>query len=221
MLLEESIWFKERLSNIINAAASPVLNIGSSTKHFRSVIQSHIDRNIFSVLEQHGLKVIHLDQKNAEGVDVVGNFSDAAFLQKVKALQCKAIFCNNLLMHLEKQDRDNLVQVMDHLLPSGGFIYLSTSQTFPYTPDPYDSYYRPNPDELYSLFKNYKLVDKAVVLGQDSLFKSAKRNPRFAAILLTRLVTPFYKFRSWSFLMKYLPKFFEPYSAACLILQKQ
>lgn len=220
MLREEAIWFGERLGHIMSTNASPVLNIGSSTKHFRSVEQPQIDNYIFSVLDKQGIEVVHLDQKNAEGVDIVGDLSQPAFLNEVKGLKCKTIFCNNLLMHLEKNDRENLVKVIDEILPSKGFIYLSTSYNFPYTPDPYDSNYRPDTKELASLFNGYQIIDSRIVEGTFSFFKSVTRKPRFGLIILIRLFTPFYKFRTWKYLIKYLPKSMKKYSASCVILQK-
>lgn len=220
MLREEAIWFGERLGHILSLGASPVLNVGSSTKHFRSVIQPQIDQFIFNPLEQQGIKLVHLDQKNAEGVDIVGDLSDPAFLEKVKGMECKTIFCNNLLMHLDEKDRLNLVEVFDKILPSGGLIYLSTSFSFPYTPDPYDSYYRPDPLDLASLFPRYSILDKKIVEGSGSLYKSVTKKPRFGMLILARIFTPFYKFRSWKYLIQYLPKFFNRYSASCIIIKK-
>ena len=79
MLREEAIWFGDRLGHILSGNASPVLNIGSSTRHFRSIEQPQIDQFIFSVLENREIRVIHLDQKNAEGVDIIGDLSDPDF----------------------------------------------------------------------------------------------------------------------------------------------
>ena len=220
MLREEAIWFGDRLGHILSGNASPVLNIGSSTRHFRSIEQPQIDQFIFSVLENREIRVIHLDQKNAEGVDIIGDLSDPDFLEQVKQLKCRTIFCNNLLMHLEEQDRLNLVNVISEILPSKGLLYLSTSFNFPYTPDPYDSYYRPEPDNLISLFKGFKTIDKKIVSGSGSFFRSVTKNPRFGLIILTRIFTPFYKFRTWKYLIQYLPNSFKNYSASCVILQK-
>lgn len=220
MLVEESIWFRERLSYLIAEHASAVVNIGSSTKLFREVIQPHLYLNIFQPLEQAGVQVIHLDRKTDVGVDIVGNLQDIDFIATLKKMKYAGIFCNNLLMHLELKERQELIKSIDSILPSRGYLFLSTSYNYPYCPDPNDSFYRPNNLGLELLFPNYEVLESAVVNGHGSLYKDMTANKKYGLILTLRLVLPFYKFRSWKFLIRYLPNLFKPYSASCVVLRK-
>lgn len=46
MLYEESIWLGNQNRSLLQHEISPVLNVGSSTLHFRKVVQPHIQENI-------------------------------------------------------------------------------------------------------------------------------------------------------------------------------
>ena len=48
-----------------------VLDVGSSTKKFRTKIQPYIDENIFKPLRERDLHIYHLDKKEQEGVDYI------------------------------------------------------------------------------------------------------------------------------------------------------
>ena len=84
MLIEESVWIKNKIAGHLNEANFPLLNIGSSTGHFRKVIQKHIHENIFVPLELAHKKVIHLDMKMAEGVDMIGDLAEDEFRESLK-----------------------------------------------------------------------------------------------------------------------------------------
>src|SRR5688500_14410043 len=105
MLFEESLWYKDRLHYLFLLPGKKVLNIGSSTAKFRNIVQPHIQNNVFGILEKQGLEVLHVDQKAEEGVDLVGDLKDEAFMGRLRQMSCGAVFCNNLLMHLEQPER--------------------------------------------------------------------------------------------------------------------
>ena len=91
MLPEEIEWLAARLP------AGPgdgqiSLNLGSSTHHYRTVMQPDIERKIFGPLVERGFKVIHVDRKPDEGVDLVGDLEDPAFVQRLIRLRAKLAF---------------------------------------------------------------------------------------------------------------------------------
>ena len=75
MLLNESYWFNDMVNKYVNANDT-VLNIGSSTKHFREIIQPHINNNLIQPLINKGARVIHIDIKDNNGVDIVGDINE-------------------------------------------------------------------------------------------------------------------------------------------------
>ena len=59
---------------------SPLLNLGSSTGHFRRVTKPHIEALLFAPLRRAGVEVVHCDIKRDEGVDLVADVSRVAAL---------------------------------------------------------------------------------------------------------------------------------------------
>ena len=53
------------------SAGSRALDIGSSTLHYRTVEQPHIEEQVLAPLRARGVDIVHLDAKEAPGVDVV------------------------------------------------------------------------------------------------------------------------------------------------------
>src|SRR5579862_354258 len=59
----------ERLRAILLAQGrvSPLLNLGSSTGHFRTVTKPHIEAGLFAPLRRSGIAIVHSDLKQADG----------------------------------------------------------------------------------------------------------------------------------------------------------
>ncbi|MEI6508461.1 MAG: hypothetical protein WCO54_08240 [Bacteroidota bacterium] len=160
MLYEESVWFKENLSKHIKEQ-SLVLNIGSSTKYFIEVEQPYIKKNIFDVLESKNCVVKNIDIKQAEGVDLIGDVTDASFVAKLKQMNPAAIICSNLLEHLEERKTfcDALVKIMN----DETLLFVSVPYSFPYHEDPIDTLFRPDLKELQNTFPSLKLLEGTIV----------------------------------------------------------
>lgn len=216
---EEATWFGARLPET-SVTRGVVLNIGSSTQEFRTVVQPYIDQRIFRPLSERGFEVVHIDQKPAAGVDMVGDLHDQKFVDRLSAIEADLVFCNNLLMHLRRPDRDRVVRAVDRVLKPGGLLYLSTATRYPYTSDPYDSYYRPNDRQLAALFPGYEVLDSTVVQAGSTFLDDLRRNKLFALKVAARALVPVYKPWSWYVLLRYLPEINKPYETACVVLRK-
>ena len=84
MRLSESLWIGKKILKIAkNTPNFRLLNVGSSTKHFRENKQPWIQENIFDPIRGHG-SVDHLDIKASEGVDIVGDLKDSVFHDQLK-----------------------------------------------------------------------------------------------------------------------------------------
>lgn len=227
MLKNESLWIKQFLPKIITEDALPVLNVGSSTSHYRKTAQPHVQQNIFSHFEDEKTQVIHLDMKTAEGVDLVGNLYDPVFLQKIRKLKIKTIFCNNTLMYLDEKSRHKLAEIFYLLLPKGGYLLISNSHIFPSAPDPKEEYYRAAAIEMYhSLFPRFTLIAAEEVEDDLTHFKDLRQQSKF--LLVKRLIAFFlftartYNRNDWKFTKEFYTKnLHKNYSAACLFLQKK
>ena len=83
MLYEESKWIKINILNSVKPG-DKVLNIGSSSRKYRTQIQPHIEKNIFKPLIDNKVDVIHTDIVNENGVDIVGDLTSPEFIIKLK-----------------------------------------------------------------------------------------------------------------------------------------
>lgn len=219
MLLEESIWIRNNIAKYLKEENFPLLNIGSSTGNFRKIVQPHIFQNIFQPLETNRRKVIHLDMKKEEGVDMVGDLSEEVFRNSFKEKAIKSILCSNLLEHLE-----NPVPICHSildLLEARGVIIVTVPHSFPFHNDPIDTLFRPDVDELHKLFPGTKIKESAIVISTSSYWKDLMANKKYFSIMLARLFLPFYKHREWKFIMQDFMNAKREYSATCLLLEKE
>lgn len=82
MFSEEAKWIEEVLSKIKPPIENKnALNLGSSTNYFREVIQSHIFKHVIQPLMNKGWKVINVDIKPLDGVDIIADVCDKNFIQ--------------------------------------------------------------------------------------------------------------------------------------------
>ena len=160
MLYEESIWFKHIIQKFVSPN-SLVLNIGSSTKQFIEIEQPYIKQNLFDELDKKSCLVKNIDIKHAEGVDLVGDVTDASFIETLQQLNPAIIICSNLLEHLENRKTfcDALVKIMN----TETLLIVSVPYSFPYHEDPIDTLFRPNLDDLQKTFPLLKLVEGEIV----------------------------------------------------------
>ncbi len=218
MLAEEVEWLAERVP--AGPGSGIVLNIGSSTHEYRTVMQPDIDRKIFAPLAQRGYKVVHVDRKADAGVDLVGDLEDEAFVDQLKALGPALLFCNNVLMHVRAHALSRVIKGIADIAPAGSLLFASTGTVYPHTSDPYDNGMRADDRELVRLFTGFQIIDSATVVSSTSFFDDLARDKALAAKVAFRAFLPFYKPRNWIELIRYVPKIRTPYAAACAILRK-
>lgn len=129
---------------------SPLLNLGSSTGHFREVTKPHIEAELFAPLRRAGVKIIHCDLKEDEGVDFAGDILDPEVMRRLKGMGFKCILLSNLLEHV--RNREDVTAACEEIVGPGGFILATVPSSCPYHADPIDTYYRPSPAELAGAF---------------------------------------------------------------------
>lgn len=190
MLIQEARWFGRVLSELADVEVYPMLNVGSNSAAFRTRDQPWIDRHIFAPAQQRNQAVTHLDLQAAPGVDLVGDLQDPAFLERVAALNFKSVFCSNLLEHVP--NREAIAATLLRVLPQGGLLFVSCPYRFPYHPDPIDTMYRPNAQELADLFPGTSVVKQQIVncglMATFVLRDVGKRPFATAASICTRLL---------------------------------
>lgn len=153
MLLEESLWIKSCLEGLPLSSGQVCLNIASSTLKYRTKDQPYIEEHVFGPIYRRGLKILHLDEKQDEGIDLCLNINHKDFPSKYHAPKAHIVLCTSLLEHI-----NDIPQVLSHLrwvTRQNGYILLSVPRFFGYHPDPIDTMYRPTPKQLSSLLKPY------------------------------------------------------------------
>jgi hypothetical protein len=217
VLIEEAKWFGARISELGAANICPMLNIGSSTETFRTHDQPWIDRHIFKPIRDAGGRVVHIDIKDAPGVDLVGDLADPVIARRIAEIGIKSTFCSNLLEHVI--DRDAMCRAIDAVVPPGGYIFLSCPYRYPLHLDPIDTMFRPDVQALAALFPGTEFVRGDVVVDATYL-DYVGRSPASIAKRLVRLMVPAYKPKQWYTSLHHLPWAFRRFEASCAVLRK-
>lgn len=223
MLAVESKWIKKALDRFEPSDVSPVLNVGSSTRHFRKHVQGHIDRNVFAPLRARGCAVVHLDLKAAEGVDVVGDLTEPVFQAKMKSQSVRLVICSNLLEHIPDEHRRALCDAIAAVILPGGYLVVTVPHSYPYHPDPIDTMFRPAPAELSAYFPDLTIVKAQSVQRQSTNSRDVARRTAGLGLNLLRGAMPVWwgpvaavarhhraSIRHW----------LRPYSVSCVLMQK-
>jgi SAM-dependent methyltransferase len=163
MLAPEARWFARQLARFRNEALSPLVNLGSQSLAFRTQVQPWIDRFVFAPLRQRQIQVVHSDLQAADGVELVGDLADPAFLAQLKTMQFRAVICSNLLEHLVNPGL--IAETIVDILEPGGLLFASVPYRFPYHADPIDTMYRPSPAELADLFPRTAILEQTILGG--------------------------------------------------------
>lgn len=145
MFIDEARWLEQVLQNLDLRPGSRLLDIGSSTLVFRTVVQPHIDRHVFAPLRARGVLVSHLDARPEPGVDIVADITT------LEGVPCNfdVVICTSLLEHVV--DRAETAANICRVLNPGGVLLLTVPKRYPLHNDPIDTGYRPTPEQLSDL----------------------------------------------------------------------
>ena len=142
MFLEESVWIREVLEKAGLRAGMTLLNMGSSTERFRRLDQPFIDHEIIQPLLQRGVRIVHVDARRDEGVDVVCNLADPATEPEAVGLEpAHAILASNLLEHV--LNRDLVLERIMRLTRPGGVVVVTVPNLYRFHAGSIDTMYRP------------------------------------------------------------------------------
>jgi hypothetical protein len=219
MLREEAQWLADKLYLIDGEKVFPLLNIGSSSDHFREKEQPWIDRFLFQPARERGFTVIHTDLKKAIGVDIIGDLTDRDFLEKLTTMKIRSVVCSNLLEHLV--DPEEICQNICSILPIDGYLFLTVPYEFPLHLDPIDTQFRPNIQELCQLFPDLDMIHGQIVTG-GKLITAVNVPPLlYLAVMMIRLLCPFYQPMRWLDSLRYSLWLFRDISVTCVVLRKK
>ena len=218
MFKEEAKWLANMIYSLNPNSVFPMLNIGSSNKKFREQEQPWIDELLFKPARTKGYSVIHTDIKNDIGVDLVGDLCSLDFLKKLSEMNIQSVICSNLLEHIN--NREEISKIISSIVPKNGYLFVTVPYKYPYHCDPIDTMFRPNIQELSSLFPDFKIVNGEILPG-GYLVKSTTTTPiLYTLAMLIRLILPIYQPLRWFDSLKYALWLFKDISVSCVVLEK-
>ena len=218
MFREEAKWLANIIYSLNPNSVFPMLNIGSSNKKFREQEQPWIDELLFKPARTKGYSVIHTDIKNDIGVDLVGDLCSLDFLKKLSEMNIQSVICSNLLEHIN--NREEISKIISSIVPKNGYLFVTVPYKYPYHCDPIDTMFRPNIQELSSLFPDFKIVNGEILPG-GYLVKSTTTTPiLYTLAMLIRLILPIYQPLRWLDSLKYALWLFKDISVSCVVLEK-
>jgi hypothetical protein len=218
MYLRESEWLGRRLASLPSDELLPMLNVGSCTEEYRTIMQPWIDQNILALIRKRGGKVYHMDMKEARGVDIVGDLLDREFLDRIAQMKVRSVMVSSLFQHVT--NRHEVSDALLSIVPPGGYIIVIGPKSFPYCPDPIDTMFRPTIEEMHKYFPGTEIVNSAIIDSGNWRQWDDRERGRSLARAVVRLMVPFYRPLKWWELARGLPYFFEHIMAFGIILRK-
>jgi SAM-dependent methyltransferase len=157
---------------------------------------------LFAPLRERGVRTIHVDVREGEGIDVRADLLDAKDLPRLKALGAKAILCCNMLEHV--RDPEILARHCVEIVGPGGLIFVTVPFSYPHHRDPIDTMYRPAPGELAELFRPALMLKGEIVDAGESYRGQVAKRPWILLRHLFRFPFPFVAFEGWKRSMRKL-----------------
>lgn len=211
-------WLATALARFAPEELSPIVNLGSSTRHFREREQPHIDALVFNPLRARGIGIVHCVLKASDGVDIAGDIFDDATLATLRAVQPRAVICTHMFEHV--RDRDELRRRLLELLPQGGLFFVTVPSSYHEHNDPIDTMYRPTPAELAAAFPHQEILEQRELTGH-TYWVSVRQRPLTLFVRhFTRFFVPFLGWRAWKRSMTKLYWLFHPYKVAAIAGRK-
>jgi SAM-dependent methyltransferase len=149
--VETARWIRQALEEMELKPGARALDIGSSTLHYRTVEQPHIDQQVMAPLRKRGVEVTHLDAKQAPGVDVVRDLDRAGDGLVSELGTFELVLFVGILQYV--RDPDHAADLAARLVAPGGRLVSAHPESYRRTLDPRDTMVRPSPDELSGIFE--------------------------------------------------------------------
>ena len=151
MHVETAAWTRAALEEIELPPGSRALDIGSSTSHYRTVEQPHIDEQVMAPLCARGVEIVHLDVKRAPGVDVVCDLDAADPALAARLGEHALVLVCAVLQTL--RDPRRAADLAVRALQPGGHLVAHHPESARRLFDPVDNMLRMSPDALAGVFE--------------------------------------------------------------------
>jgi hypothetical protein len=163
------------------------------------------------------VRLIHLDSREGNGIDIKADILSAADLPRIMARQPKAILCCNILEHV--RDPRAVAERCMEIVGPGGFIFVTVPFSYPHHRDPIDTMFRPSPEALASLFQPAIMRGSEIIDVGESYRRQVRRRPWILFRHIFRFPFPFIGFRGWQRSMRKLYWLFHNYRITGAVFQ--
>ncbi|MBM3487652.1 MAG: hypothetical protein FJX67_13635 [Alphaproteobacteria bacterium] len=217
MFWHEAEWITRALGRVPGDALMPLLNLGSSDRKFRAVIQPWIESALFAPLAARAVAIVHSDLKSGEGIDVSGDIFDDRVFETLRGRGFRCVLICNILEHVV--DPARFARRCEDLVAVGGYIVVTVPLSYPYHRDPIDTLYRPTAEEVAGLFARSRVLEAAVI-EPGSYRDDLRRRPWIILRQIVRAPFPFLGYTRWKRSMKKIYWLFNNYRITCVVLQR-
>jgi SAM-dependent methyltransferase len=196
------------------------LNLGSSTKEFREQGQPHIAERFIRPLESDGIRFVHCDMKEADGVDEVGDILDSDFRSRLRRHEAALLVCSNLLEHLAEPEL--FAKACVDLVREGGYGLFSVPLSYPYHPDPIDTMLRLTPAQLAAMMPEWAVVRSAEIEAGNYWRDLRDSGEGWSRLVwqIGRVAMPFYRPSRWRENASRLSWLMRKYRVSIVLLRK-
>ena len=149
--VETAAWTHAALAQIEFPPGSRALDVGSSTGHYRTVEQPHIEAQVMAPLRARGVEIVHLDAKQAPGVDVVCDLDTADERLAARLGEHALVLVCGMLQLV--RDPGRTADLAVRVLAPGGHLVAHHPESARRVFDPVDHMRRMTPDELAEVFE--------------------------------------------------------------------
>jgi hypothetical protein len=220
MLIKEAKKINEYIETFLKDKKGIAINIGSSTADYIDIYQPYIRNFVLKPLSLN-FKVLNVDIKDQEGVDLVADFTTLDGQKSVAKLNGNLYLISNLLEHIP--DYKLGIKSIIKLLNTGDILILSGPKSFPYHADPIDNMFRPNLEELRNFFEKDFDIMKLQIVKSGTVFSSSvlMQNPRSTGRAIKSKGTLVKLISNPIFVIRMVRNIFYPVSAFCMLAAKK
>ena len=183
MHVETAAWTRAALERVALPAGSRALDIGSSTLHYRTVEQPHIEREVLAPLRARGVTITHLDAKKAPGVDVVCDLDEAGDELARRLGEHELVLVASVLHYLREPER--AAELAVQALAPGGHLVAHHPQSARRSFDPVDRRHRMSPDELARMFERMgleRVAAESVRIDDPRYYRGLRSRPSWTLV---------------------------------------
>jgi hypothetical protein len=220
MLIKEAKKINEYIETFLKDKKGIAINIGSSTADFIDISQPYIRNFVLNPLSLN-FKILNIDIKSQEGVDLVANFTTPEGQKSIANLNGNLYLISNLLEHIP--DYNLGIKSIVELLNTGDVLILSGPKSFPYHPDPIDNMFRPSIKELQQYFESDFEIKDLQIVKSGTVFSSSvlMQNPKSTGKAIKSKGSLFKLILNPSFVLRMVRNLFYPATAFCMFAVKK